>query len=104
MVMKRSALGRGLDALITMDDLKTSGSSSISEIELSKIQPNPEQPRSVFEQESLEELAASIRSLGVIQPITLKETGAEQYVRRTSLPGFFNGWTYFHSGVYPYGS
>ena len=35
MVMKRSALGRGLDALITMDDLKTSGSSSISEIELS---------------------------------------------------------------------
>ena len=80
MVMKRSALGRGLDALITMDDLKTSGSSSISEIELSKIQPNPEQPRSVFEQESLEELAASIRSLGVIQPITLKETGAEQYM------------------------
>ena len=41
MVMKRSALGRGLDALITMDDLKTGGSSSISEIELSKIQPNP---------------------------------------------------------------
>lgn len=80
MVMKRSALGRGLDALITMDDLKTSGSSSISEIELSKIQPNPEQPRSVFEQESLEELATSIRSLGVIQPITLKETGAEQYM------------------------
>ena len=37
MVMKRSALGRGLDALITMDDLKTGGSSSISEIELSKI-------------------------------------------------------------------
>ena len=45
MVMKRSALGRGLDALITMDDLKTGGSSSISEIELSKIQPNPDQPR-----------------------------------------------------------
>lgn len=44
--LKRSALGRGLDALITMDDLKTGGSSSISEIELSKIQPNPEQPRS----------------------------------------------------------
>ena len=50
MVMKRSALGRGLDALITMDDLKTGGSSSISEIELSKIQPNPDQPRSVFEE------------------------------------------------------
>lgn len=57
--MKRSALGRGLDALITMDDLKTGGSSSISEIELSKIQPNPDQPRSVFEEETLEELATS---------------------------------------------
>ena len=78
--IKRSALGRGLDALITMDDLKTGGSSSISEIELSKIQPNPEQPRSVFEEETLEELATSIRSLGVIQPITLKEIGPEQYM------------------------
>lgn len=79
-VMKRSALGRGLDALITMDDLKTGGSSSISEIELSKIQPNPDQPRSVFEEETLEELATSIRSLGVIQPITLKETGTDKYM------------------------
>ena len=66
--------------MIAMDDLKTSGSSSINEIELSKIQPNPEQPRSVFEQEALEELAASIRSMGVIQPITLKEIGDEQYL------------------------
>lgn len=80
MTLKRSALGRGLDALITMDDLKTSGSSSISEIELSKIQPNPEQPRSVFEEEALEELATSIRSLGVIQPITLKELEPEKYL------------------------
>ena len=79
-VMKRSALGRGLDALITMDGLKTGGSSSISEIELSKIQPNPDQPRSVFEEETLEELATSIRSLGVIQPITLKETGPDKYM------------------------
>ena len=63
-----------------MDDLKTGGSSSISEIELSKIQPNPEQPRSIFEEETLEELATSIRSLGVIQPITLKEIGPEQYM------------------------
>lgn len=77
---KRSALGRGLDALITMDDLKTGGSSSISEIELSKIQPNPDQPRSIFEEETLEELATSIRSLGVIQPITLKEIGRDSYM------------------------
>ncbi|MBE6301275.1 MAG: ParB/RepB/Spo0J family partition protein [Parabacteroides distasonis] len=79
-VMKRSALGRGLDALITMDDLKTGGSSSISEIELSKIQPNPEQPRTIFEEETLQELATSIRSLGVIQPITLKEVGEDRYM------------------------
>ena len=78
--LKRSALGRGLDALIAMDELKTGGSSSISEIELGKIRPNPEQPRSVFEEETLEELAASIRSLGLIQPITLKETGPDQYM------------------------
>lgn len=78
--LKRSALGRGLDALIAMDDLKTSGSSSISEIELSKIQPNPEQPRSVFEEEALQELAISIRSMGVIQPITLKELSEDHYL------------------------
>lgn len=78
--LKRSALGRGLDALITMDDLKTGGSSSISEIEISKIQPNPEQPRSVFEEDTLEELATSIRSLGIIQPITLREIGEDQYM------------------------
>ena len=77
---KRSALGRGLDALITMDDLKTGGSSSINEIELIKIQPNPEQPRTVFEEEALEELATSIRSLGVIQPITLREISPDKYM------------------------
>ena len=78
--IKRSALGRGLDALITMEDLKTGGSSSISEISLSKIQPNPDQPRSMFEEEALEELATSIRSLGVIQPITLREIGPDRYM------------------------
>ncbi|GAB6394679.1 MAG: ParB/RepB/Spo0J family partition protein [Bacteroidales bacterium] len=76
---KRPPLGRGLEALITMDDLKTSGSSSIGEIELSKIQPNPEQPRAMFDEETLEELAASIRSLGIIQPITVKELSSDNY-------------------------
>ena len=42
---KRNALGRGLDALLSMDDVKTEGSSSISEIELAKITVNPNQPR-----------------------------------------------------------
>lgn len=77
---KKPALGRGLDALITMDDLKTEGSSSINEVEISKIQPNPDQPRSIFDEETLEELATSIRSLGVIQPITLKEIDTDKYM------------------------
>ena len=79
-LMKKSALGRGLDALITMDDLKTGGSSSICEIELSKIQPNPEQPRTAFDEAALDELAVSIKALGVIQPITVRETGNDQYM------------------------
>lgn len=76
----KSRLGRGLDALLTMDDLKTGGSSSISEIDLSKIEPNPDQPRTIFENETLEELTSSIRSYGIIQPITLKEVAPEKYL------------------------
>jgi len=75
----KSALGRGLDALITMDDLNTGGSSSINEVDLSKIQPNPDQPRTVFDQEALEELAVSIKALGLVQPITLREIKPDQY-------------------------
>lgn len=75
----RSALGKGLSALITMDDLNTGGSSSISEVELSKIQPNPDQPRTVFDEEALEELATSIKALGVVQPITLREVEKDKY-------------------------
>lgn len=82
MSAKRLGLGKGLDALISMDDLSTEGSSSMSEIALDLIKPNPEQPRSVFEEEALEELAASIRSLGLIQPITLRaiEDGRYQII------------------------
>ncbi len=76
---KRSALGRGLDSLISMDDIQTSGSSAINEIELSQITPNPEQPRTFFDESSLEELAASIRELGIIQPLTLRNMGNDQY-------------------------
>ncbi len=75
----RSALGRGLDALITMEEVSTGGSSSINEVELSKIEANPDQPRTIFDQESLEELAASIRALGLVQPITLRETSPDKY-------------------------
>ncbi|SBV96049.1 ParB/RepB/Spo0J family partition protein [uncultured Dysgonomonas sp.] len=76
---KRMVLGRGLDALITIDEVKTEGSSSINEIELSKIQVNPDQPRHVFDEEALQELAASIRQIGVIQPITLRKIDDDLY-------------------------
>lgn len=71
------SLGRGLDALISAEAPQTQGSSTINEIELSQISPNPEQPRRDFDEAALDELAASIREIGIIQPITLreKETG-----------------------------
>ena len=75
----KPALGRGLDALITMEEVKANGTSSISEIALSNIQRNPDQPRSIFDQEALEELATSIRTHGLIQPITLREISPEKY-------------------------
>lgn len=78
-MMKRNALGRGLDSLIRMDDVRTDGSSAISEIEISRISPNPEQPRRTFDEESLAELASSIRELGVVQPLTLRMTDDGNY-------------------------
>ena len=77
MSLKRNALGRGLDSLISMDDVQPSGSSSINEIAISQISPNPEQPRTTFDEDSLEELAMSIRELGIIQPLTLRSTGPD---------------------------
>ncbi len=76
---KRNALGRGLDALISMDNIVTSGTSSIHEIELSKIVPNPDQPRREFDAEALEELATSIRELGIIQPVSLRQVEGGNY-------------------------
>ena len=77
--VKRNALGRGLDSLISMDNVPARGSSSISDIELAKIAPNPDQPRSLFDEDSIEELAASIRELGIIQPLSLRKTGSDSY-------------------------
>ncbi|WP_053826841.1 ParB/RepB/Spo0J family partition protein [Lascolabacillus massiliensis] len=76
---KKNALGRGLDALITFNEGDTQGSSSISEVELHKIAPNPDQPRRSFDEEALQELAASIKSIGLVQPITLREIDEDSY-------------------------
>ncbi|MCM1319768.1 MAG: ParB/RepB/Spo0J family partition protein [Muribaculaceae bacterium] len=82
MAIKRNALGRGLDSLISMNEIQTSGSSEINDIELSLINPNPDQPRTTFDEEALDELAASIRELGVIQPLSLRrmEDGTYQII------------------------
>ena len=72
MTIRRNALGRGLDSLISVGDVQTAGSSAINEIEVSLIHPNPSQPRTSFDAEALGELAASIRELGVIQPLSLR--------------------------------
>ncbi|MDR0421884.1 MAG: ParB/RepB/Spo0J family partition protein [Proteiniphilum sp.] len=79
---KKNALGRGLDALITLDDAETQGTSSIGEIELARIVPNPDQPRRAFDEEALRELSASIKTIGVIQPVTLRmlEDGSYQII------------------------
>ncbi len=79
MAKKRHDLGRGLDALISTDDVQTVGSSSINEVPIDQIHPNPNQPRQEFEAEALEELAASIRQLGIIQPITLRKISEGNY-------------------------
>ena len=76
---KRNALGRGLDALLSMDDVKTEGSSSINEIELAKISVNPNQPRREFDETALQELADSIAEIGIIQPITLRKVSDNEY-------------------------
>lgn len=75
-----SRLGRGLGALIDTETISTSGSSSISEVELSLIVANPNQPRTHFAEEALEELATSIRELGVISPITLRKNENGTYL------------------------
>lgn len=76
---KRKALGRGLDVLLSTEDLRTDGSSSINEIELDKIVVNPNQPRRDFDEVALQELADSIKEVGIIQPITLRKLSEDEY-------------------------
>jgi len=68
-----------LGALITFNDGEIQGSSYINEVDLDKIVPNPDQPRRIFNEEALEELAASIRSIGLVQPVTLRKLDDDSY-------------------------
>lgn len=76
---KKSALGRGLDALISTELVQTQGSSSISEVPMSQIHANPDQPRRDFDPERLQELSESIHEIGIIQPITLRKISEGNY-------------------------
>lgn len=85
---KKQALGRGLSALLNDPDkevksVEDKGADklvgSIVELDLEQIEVNPFQPRSSFNEEQLEELASSIRELGVIQPITVRKVERNQY-------------------------
>lgn len=78
---KKQRLGRGLSALLNSEEIQSAKDKgakevigNIIEIPIDKVVANPHQPRTQFDQESLEDLAASIKSLGVIQPITVRKS------------------------------
>ena len=92
MAAQKQALGKGLSAILggyqapQNPTLKqqaapslTTGPAAVSEIPVSKIVPNPYQPRLTFDEEAMEELADSIRALGIIQPVTLRRTADGTY-------------------------
>lgn len=76
---KFNALGRGLDALISTEGVRTQGSSTINEISIDQIEANPNQPRREFDEEALRELANSIHEIGIIQPITLRQVAENRF-------------------------
>ena len=101
--MKQKGLGRGLDAIFGTEKVtvKATPMNQMAQIAISEIIPNPTQPRSQFDDEALQELADSIKQLGVIQPITVKKQGdkyiiisgerrwrASQAVGLTELPAY----------------
>lgn len=77
--IRNNALGRGLDALISTEGVRTQGSSTINEIPLDQIEANPNQPRREFDEEALRELADSISAIGIIQPITLRQISENRF-------------------------
>lgn len=74
---RRSGLGRGLGSLIPSE--ARAADSLLREVPLSLIRPNPFQPRKEFEEESLSALVDSIKSVGVLQPVLLREVGGNEF-------------------------
>ncbi|HFX17623.1 MAG TPA: ParB/RepB/Spo0J family partition protein [Flavobacteriales bacterium] len=98
---KKQRLGRGLSAILNNDEIKSAGDKgaesvvgNIIEIPLNDVITNPHQPRTQFDQQAIEELAASIKQLGVIQPITVRKNkdkfdliSGERRLRASKLAG-----------------
>jgi ParB family chromosome partitioning protein len=76
--MEKRGLGRGLAALIS-DTMSGEGEAQVRDIPLEQVTPNPYQPRTLFEPEKMQELVASIKEHGVLQPVLLRQIGHEQY-------------------------
>ncbi|KPL08897.1 MAG: chromosome partitioning protein ParB, partial [Bacteroides sp. SM23_62] len=77
---QKNALGRGLGALIEdADQPARAPGAAINDIDIDKIEVNPFQPRKNFDEESLRELASSIREIGIIQPITVRRLNGDTY-------------------------
>ena len=85
---KKQALGRGLSALLDDPEREISSASDVNadkvvgnviDLEIDKIEVNPYQPRTHFNEEAIEELAESINALGIIQPVTVRRLGRNQY-------------------------
>ncbi len=74
-MVQRRGLGKGLDSLISNNESKTDNSVKVLEIDINKITPNKNQPRALFNDNSLQELAESIKEIGVLQPIAVKKIG-----------------------------
>lgn len=79
--MNKRGLGRGLDALLpsTPSDPERPEASALREVAVDAITPNPQQPRSQFDETALYELTKSVTTLGVLQPLLVRETAAGQY-------------------------
>jgi ParB family transcriptional regulator, chromosome partitioning protein len=78
-VNRRGGLGRGLAALIPPGELGLGVRATLAEVPVDAVQPNPRQPREVFDEEELEGLAASIRDIGVLQPIVVRPLGEDTF-------------------------
>jgi ParB family transcriptional regulator, chromosome partitioning protein len=78
-VGRRSGLGKGLGALIPTSEVEVDEGAQLRDLPIGQIEPNPYQPRQVFDEEQLISLAASIRAVGVLQPVLVRPAGPERF-------------------------